>query len=217
MKASMQLRQAASVISARFTEDGARLLPTTAKSATIWDATTGAQLYLSDNAGNQLADALLLSDGRNIFMGDIAFGDSYLCDMVTGRPTYSHETIQVQCASLVSRQSGILIASWDDPLRGAAQLLDAEPLDLRRSYTTLLDGTIQRVAVSGDEMRFLAPQDNVSPWSNTVGDDAVFLSDMDTELPRRRFTGPSVMYDVAFAPAEREVVASHETGCFGGI
>ena len=59
--------------------------------------TSGAHLYICDRVGNQLADALLLPDGRNLFMGGIAFGDSYLLDMVTGLSTYSYGTVVERC------------------------------------------------------------------------------------------------------------------------
>jgi len=209
---SMHLRHAAPVISAHFTADGSRLVTATGDDANIWDTTTGELLYACPYVGNVLADALLLPDNRHLFLGDIAFGDSYLRDLTTGAVTTTSTMIQAQCVALAPAQRGILIASWDDHLRGAVQLLDEQTTQLVRSYATQLDGMIMRVIVSRDSRRFLALQVCFSVWSDIVGDDVIFLFDLDTGQPLRRFAGPSSMYDVAFVPGEREVAASYAEG-----
>jgi WD40 repeat protein len=209
MVESLLLRHAELVVSVHFAGDGARLVTATDHSATIWDTATGTVLYTTTKVGNHLADALLLPGDRQLFQADIAFGDSCLRDILTEQMTTTSEMIQAQCAEVAPLQRGILIASWDDRLRGAAQLLDDRTLHLRRSYTTLLEGMIMRTVVSADGKRFLALQDGFNAWTNTVGDDAVFLFELDTGLLLRRFAGPSSLHDIAFLPGEQEVAACY--------
>lgn len=211
------LRHAEPVLSAHFTADGARLVTATDQSATIWDTVTGAALYTTTEVGNHLADALLLPGDRQLFQADIAFGDSCLRDVLTAQVTTTSTMIQAQCAELAPRQRGILIASWDDQLRGAAQLLDDQTLHLRRTYTTLLEGMIMRVVISADSTRFLALHDGFNAWTDTVGDHAVFLFDLDTGLLLRRFAGPSSLHDIAFIPGEQEVVACYASDMESGV
>lgn len=212
MTETMLLRHTAPVLSAQFTVDGSRLVTTTNYNATVWDTTTGELLYFCDNVGNALNDALLLPDHRHLFLADIAFGDSYLRDIVTGRATTTSTMIQAHCAAYASVQRGILIASWDDQLRGAAQLLDEETLQLRRSYATHLEGNIPRVVLSQDSRRFLALQYRSSALSDSIGDDVICLFDLDTGQLLQRFTGPAIIYDIAFVPGERAVAASDASG-----
>ena len=214
MAANLFLRHAEPVVSVQFTGDGARVVATTEQSATIWDTATGAKIYSTNEVGNGLADALLLPDGRQLFQAGIAFGESYLTDTLTGRGTTTCAMIQAQCAELAPLQRGILIASWDvasgdDRLRGAAQLLDDQTLEVRRRYSTAIEGMILRVAPSADGKRFLALQDCFSEWTDTVGDDAVFLFELDTGRLLRRFAGPRTLHDVAFVPGEQEVAACY--------
>ena len=209
MAESLLLRHVEPVVSVHSTGDGARIVAATAQSATIWDTVTGAKIYTTTDVGNYLADALLLPGDRQLFQADIAFGDSCLSDILTGQVTTTSAMIQAQCAELAPLQRGILIASWDDQLRGAAQLLDDQTLHLRRSYTTALEGMILRVVLSADGKRFLALQDCFNEWTNTVGDDAVFLFDLDTGQLLRRFAGPSSLHDIAFVPGEQEVAACY--------
>jgi hypothetical protein len=133
MAERLLLRHAEPVLSAHFTADGARVVTATDQRATIWDTATGAQIYTTTQVGNQLADALLRPGDRQLFQADIAFGDSCLSDILTGQVTTTSAMIQAQCAALAPRQRGILLASWDDQLRGAAQLLDEQTLRRRRS------------------------------------------------------------------------------------
>jgi WD40 repeat protein len=68
---------------------------------------------------------------------------------------------------------------------------------------------ILRVVLSADGKRFLALQDGFNAWTDTVGDDAVFLFDLDTGRLLRRFAGPSSLHDIAFLPGEQEVAACY--------
>jgi WD40 repeat protein len=212
MAESLHLRHAEPVVSVHFACDGARLVTATDQSATIWETATGAKIYTTTEVGNYLADALLLPDNRHLFQADVAFGDSCLTDILTGQVTTTSAMIQAQCAELAPLQRGVLIASWDDELRGAAQLLDDQTLHLRRSYTTLIEGMIVRVLLSADGKRFLALQDCFNEWTNTVGDDVVFLIDLDTGEILRHFAGPSELLDMAFLPGDQGVAACYKSG-----
>jgi WD40 repeat protein len=216
MAERLLLRHAEPVVSVHFTGDGARVVTATDQSATIWDSATGAQIYTTTQVANHLADALLLPGDRQLFQADVAFGDSCLVDVLSGQETTTFAMIQAQCAELAPRQRGILIASWDDQLRGCAQLLDDQTLQLRRTYTTVLEGMMLRLVLSADGTRFLALQDCFDEWTNTVGDDAVFLFDLDTGLLLQRFAGPSSLQDIAFLPGEQEVAACYASDLDSG-
>jgi WD40 repeat protein len=217
MAGNVFLRHAEPVVSVHFTGDGARVVTATDQSATIWETATGAALYTTTKVGNHLADALLLPGDRQLFQADIAFGDSCLRDIVTERVTTTSAMIQAQCAELAPRQRGILIASWDEQLRGAAQLLDEQTLHLRRSYSTVLEGMMTRITVSADSTRFLALHDGFNAWTGTVGDAAVFLFDLDTGLLLRCFAGPSHLQDIAFLPGEQGVAATYRSVTVSGV
>jgi hypothetical protein len=159
-----------------------------------------------------VTDALLLPDGRHLFAADRAFGDSGLLDLQTERATITYAMIQADCAAWVPPTRGILIASWDETLRGAAQLLDQDDLHIHRTYRTGMQGWIHRIAVSRDGARFLAAQQYFSDETDITSPDAAFLFETDTGAILRRYDGPATMYDIVFAPDEQQIIVSGESG-----
>jgi WD40 repeat protein len=212
MAERLLLRHTEPVLSVHFTGDGARVVTATDQSATIWDTATGAALYTTNKVGNGLADALLLPGDRQLFQAGVAFGESALVDLQTEYETTTFEMIQAQCAAWVPGGRGILIASWDDHLCGAAQLLDRDDLRIVRTYQTGIEGSIGRVAVSEDGAHFLAAQACFSVASGTSSDDRAFLLATDTGALEQTFCGPSTWHDLAFAPGEQNVVGCADTG-----
>jgi WD40 repeat protein len=201
------------VVSVHFSHDGAQLLSATVfDGLTLWDVARGTALRTYAYAASGVTGALLLPDGRRLFAGDIAFGDSGLLDLQTERSTITYAMFQAHCAAWVPPTRGILIASWDETLHGAAQLLDQDDLHIHRTYHTGMAGSIHRIAVSRDGARFLAAQQYESDETDTPSDDAAFLFETDTGAILRQYAGPPIIQDIVFAPDEQQVVVSGETG-----
>jgi WD40 repeat protein len=213
----MRLRHEVPVVSVRFSQDGSQLLSATLfDGLTLWDVASGTALRTRRYASSGVTDALLLPDGRHLFVADMAFGDSGLVDLQTDRSTITYAMIQANCAAWVPPHRGILIASWiaseDETLRGAAQLLDPDDLQIHRTYRTGMEGQIWRIAVSRDGARFLAAQQCYSDETGITSDDAAFLFETDTGAILRRFAGPPIIQDIVFAPNEQHVIVSSESG-----
>ncbi len=209
----MLLRHDAAVVSVHFSADGAQLLSATIfDGITLWEVESGAPARTYPWAGNGVNDALLLPEGRRLFVAGAAFGESALVDLQTERATITYAMIQARCAAWAPPGRGILIASWDETLRGAAQLLDADNLQIHRTYRTGMEGQIRHIAVSRDGARFLAAQQYDSDETDITSDDTAFLFETDTGAILRQYTGPPIIHDIVFAPNEQHVVVSGENG-----
>jgi len=209
----MLLRHDAAVVSVHFSHDGAQLVSATRfEGITLWEVASGTALRTHRYAASGVTDALLLPDGRHLFAADTAFGDSALVDLQMERATITYAMIQADCTAWVPPGRGILIASWDETLRGAAQLLDPDNLQIHRTYRTGMEGLIRRVAVSRDGARFLAAQQYYSDETDITSADAAFLFETDTGAILRRYDGPATLYDIVFAPDEQQVIVGGESG-----
>jgi WD40 repeat protein len=208
----MLLRHDAPVVSVHFSQDSSQLLSATVfDGVTLWEVASGAALRTYRYAASGVTDALLLPDGRHLFAADTAFGDSGLVDLQTGRATLTSAMIQADCAAWVPPTRGILIASWDETLHGAAQLLDSDDLHIHRTYRTGVEGLIRRIAVTRDGARFVVAQQYFSDESSISNADAAFLFETDTGAILHQYAGPPTIHDIVFAPDEQQVIVAGES------
>lgn len=209
----MRLHHDAAVVSLHFSPDGARLVTaTTYDGFTVWETASGVPLHNYPGAGNGVTEVLLLPDGRHLFEAAVAFGESALVDLQAERETTTFEMIQAECAAWVPGDRGILIASWDDHLCGAAQLLDRDDLHICHTYQTGIEGRIGRVAVSEDGAHFLIGQACFSVATGSMSADRAFLLETDSGVLKQTFCGPSTLHDLVFAPGEQYIVGCTESG-----